>query len=148
MVLAGSLANPSPKPLTRAIRAYRRLDLPDAPPEQPPRVLPKRAKRLTESEISILVANYRAGSPITALADKFEVNRQTIAVHLKRQGVMLHVTRMSDEEAEEALRLYATGLSMTQVGKRLGRSASLVYLTLKRRGITARDSHGRPRRVG
>ncbi|WP_369410824.1 helix-turn-helix domain-containing protein [Kribbella voronezhensis] len=51
---------------------------------------------------------------------------------------------MSSAEIREAARLYGTGLSLAEVGKRMGRGYSTIHKALHRAGVRLRDTHGRP----
>ncbi|MEV5967311.1 helix-turn-helix domain-containing protein [Kribbella sp. NPDC051952] len=50
---------------------------------------------------------------------------------------------MSSTEVRQATQLYAAGLSLADVGKRMGRSYSTIHKALKRAGVRMRDTHGR-----
>lgn len=50
---------------------------------------------------------------------------------------------MSEGQVDEAVRLYASGLSLARVGERLGFSARTIRTMILRRDIKTRDPHGR-----
>lgn len=67
------------KPLVRAIRAYRRLDLSQAPKPRPAASTPKRAKHLNQAQLERLVDRYSGGANVYELAAEFSVNCNTLA---------------------------------------------------------------------
>ncbi len=135
------MSNPS-SPLKRALRAYRKLDLGQVSAHVP-RPVVKRAKWLNATELTQLVAGYQAGATVYELADQFGVNRNTVAKHLKAQGVRLRLSSLTEDELARAIELYATGLSTAKVGAKLGRDHSTIWQALKGAGVQLRDSHGR-----
>ena len=60
----------------------------------------------------------------------FQISRGTVSAHLRAAGITLRLSPLTPEEADRAVRLYIGGLSTAQVAERLGRSASLICLTL------------------
>jgi len=50
---------------------------------------------------------------------------------------------MTDNDVNEAVRLYQQGWSLARVGRQLGRDHSAVRDALERSGVPRRDSHGR-----
>lgn len=146
VVLGRQFSNPSQPPLERAIRAYRGLGHLDGYQAHFTKKQHLRTVRwLRPDEIDRLVEGYRAGATVCQLAREFEISRKTVSHHLHDRGVRFRLARMTDEEARAAIAFYRQGLSMEQVAERLGRSTSLICLTLKRAGIQARDTHGRVR---
>jgi len=135
-------------PLIDHVLAFRELALSpgDLPPDcsRPARLLQSQ-KRLSGAEIEVLIANYVAGATVYQLADKFGCNRKTVSRLLKAHGVKLRLAAMSRDQVDQAEDLYAAGLSLAQVGLRLGVHGNTVRLRLVERGIAMRDSHGRVR---
>lgn len=89
VVLARSLSNLTSTPLSRAIGAYRQLDLTKSPAPRTPRPERKRCLRLTETQLARLVERYLSGGTVYKLATEFGIDRRTVSDHLKRQGVSL-----------------------------------------------------------
>ncbi|MDR3315243.1 MAG: hypothetical protein LBS98_01975 [Coriobacteriales bacterium] len=75
------------------------------------------------------------------LANKYDCNRTTVSKVLKSNGVDVTIKRMDDKQIEEAKRLYATGLSLKQVGQEMGICESTVRATLTRAGVEMRKPH-------
>lgn len=51
---------------------------------------------------------------------------------------------LTDEQAEDAERLYHQGSSLARIGDRMDVAADTVRKHLLDRGVTMRDTHGRP----
>ena len=64
---------------------------------------------------------YQAGSTVTELAERHELNRQSVTACLRRAGVKLRPRRLPDAAAvERAIELYDLGWSMAKIGRDLG----------------------------
>ena len=145
--LVRSFSNSTSSPLSRAIAAYRRLDVTRTPHERPHKA-PKRAKWLNETELARLTKRYGSGATVYELATEFGVHRTTISQHLKAAGVQMRLQAMTAEQVKTATTLYATGLSLADVGGHLGVHASTVYLTLRQYGVAMRNPWDHPRQRG
>lgn len=145
MVLARSLSNATSTPLTRALAAYRKLDLTTARRQRASSRTVKQARRLSQEQLARLAERYLEGATVYELADQFNVNRRTVANHLKREGVSLRRQTPSDELINQMVRLYASGLSLAKVGDQVGVDARTVHRCLQDRGVELRDTHGRAR---
>jgi hypothetical protein len=99
--------------------------------------------RLPEADVTELVAGYLAGSTADELADRFRAHRNTVLGILERRGVPRRYQRLSTEQLDLACALYRSGLSLTKVGKRLGRPAETVRQALMRAAIEIRPRNGR-----
>jgi DNA-binding CsgD family transcriptional regulator len=143
VVLARQLSNSSPSVLSRALTAYRQLDLPDEPRRRPRHACPKQLKLLTSVELDRLVAGYRRGATVYELADQFGIRRATVAEHLKRRGVAMRYQSPTEVEVDDMVCLYEAGLSLVAVGERLGVAARTVLRHIRLRGVQTRDTHGR-----
>jgi len=147
VVLQRLFSNSSSTPLTRAIRAYRRVDLSLAPHGRPTGA-PKRAKWLNGTELARLVDRYSSGATVYELATEFSVDRKTISRHLKAAGIRMGLRPLTTAQVEEAIRLYTSGLSLAAVGRELGVHASTVNLALRKREMTLRNPWDHPRQRG
>lgn len=77
--------------------------------------------------------------PWPALAAEYQVKRESISKLLRREGVKIRLRRqMSDEQTDEAVRLYESGLSLEQIGSRLGWDHSTIYRHLRKRDVKMR----------
>jgi hypothetical protein len=90
---------------------------------------------------------YQAGSTLRELGSRFGVSRHAIS-SLKARGVQIRRTPMVAGEIDAAATLYASGLSLAQIGSQLGYNATTVHLALRAAGVQMRDSQGRKRLSG
>ena len=109
------------------------------------RVHPKRAKRLNGTQLACLVDQYESGATVYELALEFAIDRRTVSIHLKQQGVIMRLQPPAEETVDEIVRLYESGLSMTKVGQQVGVSADSVLNYLRKRRVETRGPQGRPR---
>ena len=123
-------AAPQKRPTTVYRNAVRKLSQPQ--------------KRLDECEIAQLVAGYRAGSSVYALAEQFGCRRQTVSTWLKSQGVQMRGRPLDPAQIDEAERLYVAGHSLASVGEQLGVWSSTVRKYLRARGVAIRPPYVRP----
>ena len=101
--------------------------------------------RFTAGQREQIIAAYTAGASMADLAKGYGVRRQSISHLLRRSGVPVRERSvMTSDEVDQAVLLYAQGLSLEQIGLRLGWFNTTIYRQLKRRGVRMRDSHGRP----
>ena len=104
-------------------------------------------KRLTPDDIASVVASYQDGQTTIRLAEQFGVDRRTISKVLTDASVSLRGRPLSEQQIDEAVVLYKSGLSLAKVGKVVGAQARTIQLRLRERGVTTRDTHGRSRRA-
>lgn len=125
----------------------RRLPDPALPaPRRQRRALPNTARQLDEAQVRGLIAGYEEGATVYELGARFGIERRTVSVVLKRNGVKMHRQGLTNEQIDEAVRLYESGQSLAAVGKRLGVSARTAQRRLRERCVQIRDTHGRPAR--
>lgn len=99
-------------------------------------------RRLSEPEVDELVRRYLEGSTVYELAHQFSIRRQTVSEILERRGVARRYQKISPEQLDLACTLYADGLSLTMVGKQLGRRAETVRQALMKAGVEIRSRNG------
>ena len=99
-------------------------------------------RRLRAPEIDDLVAGYLAGSTVYELAHQFSIHRQTVSEILRRRGISRRYRKLSPEQLDLACTLYRDGLSLTKVGKQLGRRAETVRQALMKAGVEIRSRNG------
>lgn len=101
--------------------------------------------RLDDIQAQQLIANYQAGSTVYQLADQFDIERRTVSAILHRHDVPMRRSGLTDNQAEDAERLYQQGWSLARIGDRMNVTADTVRKRLLERGVTMRDTQGRPR---
>ena len=105
----------------------------------------QRQRRLTEAQVNEMAARYEGGATVYELAAEFGCNRTTVAARLKKAGIAMRCQSPTPEVIDSMVRLYASGLSLVEVGENLGFCANTVRTCLWGRQIRARDTHGRVR---
>ncbi|MBF6252769.1 helix-turn-helix transcriptional regulator [Nocardia farcinica] len=105
--------------------------------------LAKRMRRLSEEERTSLAEDYRSGMTVYELAAKFGIDRRTVSKHLKRMGVEMRRQGLSEEQIDEAVRLYVEQRwSLVRIGEKLEVDHGTVWNRLRERGIRMRDTQG------
>jgi len=79
---------------------------------------------LRPEQVDDLVAQYREGATLVELASRFGVNRRTVAMHLTRREVTIRRGRFDPSRIHEAADLYLSGLTLVEVGVKVGVGAS------------------------
>ena len=93
-----------------------------------------------------LVASYLDGTTIKELAQQFEVHRDTVFEHVRRQGLPFRrnvYARLTDQQIAEAVKMYQSGMSLRAVGRQLKVSADTARKVLVEAGVTLRSRSGR-----
>jgi len=73
-----------------------------------------------------MVTRYQEGATVYELATEFDCHRTTIAARLKKAGIGMRLQSPTSEATDSMVRLYASGLSLLEVGKQLGFCANTV----------------------
>jgi transposase-like protein len=117
-----------------------------APGFQEARTIRQVQKRLTPEERRLIARKYEAGATAVDLAVEFGCHPMTATKAVKENGVAMRFAKKTTaDQADEAVRLYRSGLSMEKAGERLGLSGRTIFGILRERGVTSRDTHGRDR---
>ena len=106
---------------------------------------PRGHRKLPARTRQEIVDKYQAGERVVDIARALSINKVTVIDHLNRADVERRPLGMSDTQIDEAVQLYASGLSLARIGERLGFSARTIQSRLRERGVRFRDTHGRER---
>ena len=82
--------------------------------------------RLTEDESRALAEVYKNGATVYELAEQFGLNRETVAQHLLRHGVVIRNGPMSPAEIREVRELRKRGWSANRIGLQLKRDPKTI----------------------
>lgn len=82
--------------------------------------------------------------PTTALTGKYGLGKASVLRLLHEAGAEMRRQPFSDQEVDDAVRLYASGLRVAAVGSRLGVPPSKVWRALRARGVVLRPPRNRP----
>lgn len=107
-------------------------------PDQAQRTPSARHRRLTPEQIAELIARYEAGSTVYELGDAFKINRKTVSIILKREGITTRHRKLTDQDIEQAIALYNEGHSLESVATQLNVTAGAIHHAFKQRGIPRR----------
>lgn len=106
---------------------------------------PRGHRKLSARTKQEIVDRYEAGERVVDIAKALSLHKVTVIDHLDRANVERRPRSMSETQIDDAVRLYASGLSLASIGTQLGFNASTVRSMILRRGVKTRDSHGRER---
>ncbi len=101
---------------------------------------------LRPEQVDDLVAQYREGATLVELASLFGVNRRTVAAHLTRREVAIRRGRFDPSRIHEAADLYLSGLTLVEVGVRVGAGPQAVRRALVGCCVHIRAGGGRAAR--
>lgn len=118
MDLSGQLSNPQPALCRLADQEIGTPESPVPKKAQPagriPRPKSRTARPLKPAEIDALIAGYRMGSTMKALAAEFGIDRRTVSAYLRRAEIAVRRGGLDQKQAIEAARLYEAA------GRRVG----------------------------
>ena len=93
---------------------------------------------LRPEQVDVLVAQYREGATLVELASVFGVNRRTVATHLTRREVTIRRGQFDPSRIHEAADLYLSGLTLVEVGMKVGAGPQAVRRALASHGVAIR----------
>jgi len=107
-----------------------------------PRV--KRSWNRLSTEVRTTVAErYAAGETTTALAQEYGVAKSTIIGILRDRNVVMRRQPLTGEQVSEAVSLYESGLSLSQVAEQLNVNQETMRVAIIARGVELRFPTGR-----
>ena len=104
-----------------------------------PRRRIQRAKRLNPSQLTSLVEGYASGATVYQLADRLRIDRRTVSIRLKEQGVNLRRASPTPAMVDKMVQLYTSGLSAQKTGELVGVSADTVLNNLRNSNVARPD---------
>lgn len=87
------------------------------------------------------------GNDALELASRFGVNRCTVALHLTRREVTIRRGRFDPSLVHEAADLYLSGLTLVEVGAKVGAGPQAVRRALASHGVVIRPGGSRRSRI-
>jgi DNA-binding transcriptional regulator LsrR (DeoR family) len=91
-----------------------------------------------------LIAGYRMGSTMKALAAEFGIDRRTVSTYLRRAEIAVRRGGLDQKQAIEAARLYEAGWSSGRLAERFKVSADNVLKVLRQAELAIRTRRGGP----
>lgn len=126
---------------TAALRRIRR-DSADARTPGETTATRRKWTRLSDADRAAVIERYEAGGTSTALAEAYGVAKSTILGILRANSVVVRRQPLTAEQVSEAARLYTSGLSLSQVAKRLGVNQETMRVAIIATGATLRPPTG------
>lgn len=99
-------------------------------------------RRLAPQAIEELVARYAAGEETPALSREFGISASGLRDLLRAEGVSLRGHAITVQDAERAVHLYLSGLTITQVVAHIGYSHGTIRKSLIKHGVVVLRSGG------
>jgi DNA-binding CsgD family transcriptional regulator len=90
---------------------------------------------LTAAEIDDLIGDYLGGASINDLAQRYGIHRATVFAHLRRRNTPRRRLGLDVDEGAEAVRLFRGGVSMREIGRRMGVGRKTVRTALVNAGL-------------
>lgn len=106
---------------------------------------PRKPKKLPADTERAIIDAYRAGQTMKQIAAEHHIHRTTVSEVLERTDTARRPKGMNSTQRTRAIHLYKSGESLATIGTKLGFHATTIRTMLLQRGVTTRDSHGRPR---
>jgi DNA invertase Pin-like site-specific DNA recombinase len=113
----------------------------DRPSHRPVPSVTQEQTRLTQEQVSELIAMRERGVPIDELASVFDIHRTTVMTHLDRAGTERR-TGLIQRHLNEAHNLYESGASLARVAEHFGVDAETVRRAFKNAGKALRPRRG------
>lgn len=100
---------------------------------------PRFGRHLTSDDEHSIIEAYTSGKTARQVATEFSCHRIRVTKILKKHGIQIRNSSPSTAEMIEMARLYDSGLTLAEVGKRLGYSTDTVRRRCHELGVKMRD---------
>lgn len=88
--------------------------------------------------VSQLVAEYRAGSSTAEIMQQYGIGKGVALGILNQAGVIRRPRQATEEQMQEAARLYVQGWSLVRLGEHFDFEDSTIWLWFKKLGVPRR----------
>lgn len=124
--------------------ALRRIQRDSADVRTPGEATPSRRKwtRLSDEDRAAVIERYEAGETSTALAEAYGVAKSTILGILREKSVVVRRQPMKPGQVCDAVGLYTSGLSLSQVAKQLNVNQETMRVAIIGAGVEIRPATG------
>jgi uncharacterized protein (DUF433 family) len=99
-------------------------------------------RRLNPVEAVALVQDYRNGTTINDLAERYGIHRTTASGWIQRLAIPAHKRGLDPEDLPEAIEYYQAGWSLAKLGEHYSCNAETVRTALKRADVQLRPRRG------
>jgi DNA-binding CsgD family transcriptional regulator len=101
-----------------------------------PSGVPRRGRERLDAKLTAeVVCLYSSGRSARQIALQLGVGRTTVLDVLRRSDIARRYSRVTAAECENVVSLFRAGVSQSEIGRRIGREASVVWHVLKRAGL-------------
>ncbi len=133
------LMPPTPPELAR-LAEQSRITPAVALPKIDEKAIPRSLRRRLAAEVrEALVARHKAGESIKALSREFGISESGLRDLLTAEEMLYRKQPITPEDIDLAVQLYASGLTVKQVVKRLSYPIGTIRRVLRERGVTMRS---------
>ena len=98
--------------------------------------------RITPTQSAELIAEYKAGASLRALAKQFGVHRNTAAEHVRRAGVGRERAQFTEAVVAQIVDQYQSGVGLDRIGSQWHTSSKRVRAVLVEAGVNIRAQKG------
>jgi transposase-like protein len=109
---------------------------------QPRRVSRQIQRRLTPPEVEQFKQDYRDGTPINELANRYRIDKATVHKRIVRLGLPRRKPCLSPAAVAESAAMNQSGRSLLAIGRHLGVAQGTVALALRKAGVSLRPRRG------
>ncbi len=132
------LVPPNPNDVAK-LAQLSRTATPQPPAKERQAAVPRSLRRrLSPQAIEELVARYHAGEETPALSRECGISASGVRELLRAEGVSLRGHAITVQDAERAVNLYLSGLTITQVVAHIGYSHGTIRTVLMKHGVAIR----------
>lgn len=132
------LLPPTPGELEKLVKKLRKMQLPPVQDEATQANYHSLHRRLSPEDIQTLAKRYRAKESISSLSREYGISRPSLRSLLREAGVSPRRDRMTPKQADKAIKLYESGLTIMEVVAKVGFSYGVVNRMLHSRGVNVR----------
>lgn len=100
--------------------------------------------RLTSADQADIAARYQQGCSSRQLAETYAISKTSVVILLREAGVPIRRQGLGNCQANNIIKYYAAGASLSAIGKVYGVSADTVRKLLLKQGITLRNPWDHP----
>ena len=95
-------------------------------------------KRLSDDEVSLIIAAYKSGSSTYDLAEQFGCHRNTISNAIKSRGVSVTIRKDEKLDAEDVIAMYENMHTSAEIAEKYGVGPNIICRLLRSHGVKIR----------
>lgn len=133
-----ALLAPTPDQLAKLAKASRSIKGKPIPEKAEKYLARNLKRRLSPEQVEQLAKRYEKGETISALSSEFDISRPALRILLRGAGVSPRRRGMAPEDADRAIQLFESGLTIYEVIDQVGYSYGVINRMLHKRGVKVR----------